>query len=427
MKPIFTEAVVYQILARCLTPLRTGDESGSPDKLLTASNGQFLLQGTSLSGALRNYLEPSDLQDHLFGSQRSPGCLTISDGLFDTDCQSTQRPRIRIDGATGTAATGAKFDTCQLCSGSRFRFTLVWTGTEENPSDLHEIEQLLSALHHGEILLGAEKSNGFGRVSLEVRKRIFHLRQEADRTAWMQDLWDGEPLVLPELDAPHSVIFQVQASVPRILAGSGSAQYQQEQKSDQQSAFGTRCNIMENGRCILPGSSFKGAVLGHLIGVAAHLGVAQPILEEAFGRECSPTDNGRAGAFAFHDVLLERNAQPITRIRIDRFTGGVMTGGLFHAEPLTSQMTAEICGPAQQNAACALLLFALRDLGLGLYNLGSGWAVGWGLPQIKQITASYGKKSLTLRFSNQQQIEVLDPDGLAQQWLSKLREVCHAD
>ena len=168
-------------------------------------------------------------------------------------------------------------------------------------------------------------------------------------------------------------------------------------------------------------------MLSHLRSVARYLQVPQELTDEAFGRGNRSEDNGKPCRFSFSDIWLEPQKQPITRIRIDHFTGGVMTGGLFRAEPLTSRMEAEICGPQGQDAACALMLFALRDLGLGLYKLGSGWSVGWGLPRVKQITANQGSRRLTLKFTENNTIELEDPDGLAAQWKQALGGVCHAE
>ena len=44
----------------------------------------------------------------------------------------------------------------------------------------------LGAFNSGEIRLGAQKSNGFGRLTLCVRKRSYDLMNEADRAAWIQ-------------------------------------------------------------------------------------------------------------------------------------------------------------------------------------------------------------------------------------------------
>ncbi len=426
MKPLFTNAAVYEIAARCRTPLRTGNDSNSPEEVLVSSSGRYYLQGTSLAGSLRSWTDSVASADSLFGSQEQPGHLIISDGVFEPDTQTVLRPRVRIDSASGTAEDGGKFDVRHICTGSRFRFTIVWTGMAQDLPELNTVEQMLSALDHGQITLGGQKSNGFGHVSLNVSRRLFDMTRAEDRAAWIEGR-PGQPITLPEPEASQEVVFRVQASVPRILVKSGAPVVHTDSRNGKEVTSSYVENIREDGCCVVPGSSFKGAVLTRTRMIADYLGVPLEVTDGAFGRGSSSSDNGKPGRFSFLDISLSPREQKITRIRIDRFTGGVMTGGLFSQAPLCSEMNAEIHAPASQQAACALLLYSLRDLGLGLYNLGSGWAIGWGLPQVQRITAVQGDRTLTLEFSENRSLVLQDPDGLWSQWQKALGGVCHAE
>ena len=55
-----------------------------------------------------------------------------------------------------------------------------------------------------------------------------------------------------------------------------------------------------------------------------------------------------------------------------------MNTGLFKEEPLCSKLTLKITAPADDSVGCGVLVYALRDLGSGMYNLGSGDAIGQG-------------------------------------------------
>ena len=57
-----------------------------------------------------------------------------------------------------------------MVAGSRLHFTLTWLGREDKVNETDTIEQMLAALHRGEIRLGAQKTNGFGHVRLTVKK-----------------------------------------------------------------------------------------------------------------------------------------------------------------------------------------------------------------------------------------------------------------
>ena len=72
-------------------------------------------------------------------------------------------------------------------------------------------------------------------------------------------------------------------------------------------------------------------------------------------------------------------------------------------------------------AACGLLLYALRDVGLGLYSLGSGGSIGRGylsVEKIRAVTPEGGEASL--QFDRERCCTVRDPDGIFGMWLNEL-------
>ena len=423
MKPLFDRAAIYEITARCETPFRTSDTANDSDRVLQRFDGSYMIQGSSLAGSLRSFLRDPRLQCSLFGSQNGPGHLSVSDGIFEPDTDSLLRPRVCIDGASGTAMDGQKFDTRHIETGSRFRFSLVFTGMEQDMGLLDTVEQLLAAVDQGQILFGGQRSNGFGRVSLTVCKRVFDMTDPQDREAWIQGA-AGTPMELPVLRESRQVIFTFRAQVPRVLVGAGADGTRQNGGREGDVNYTCKENIRENGQAVIPGSSLKGTVLSHLRSVGRYLQVPDTLLDDNLGRGNNDEDNGKPCRYSFLDVGLGNKAQEITRIRVDRFTGGVMTGGLFHEAPLCSEIRAEIHGPADCPAVSALMLYSLRDLGLGLFNLGSHWNIGYGLPRMEQITAQLGDRRVTLDFDENNNIRLEDPDGLAAEWQKALGGVC---
>ena len=72
---------------------------------------------------------------------------------------------------------------------------------------------------------------------------------------------------------------------------------------------------------------------------------------------------------------------------------------------------------------CALTLYALRDLGLGLWNLGSGASIGRGRITLDEVRAETPDRSLlNLRFDENGSCSLEDPAGLAEEWLNALKE-----
>lgn len=417
MTSTFTKAVRYYINAECQTPLRTGGADGDTETILRDHHGRALIQGSSLAGALRSWLtkrQDVQLEKVLFGTQDVAGRLMISDGLFDEVTDSAIRPRLRINRASGSADDNGKFDVAHLCTGSKFSFEITWLGNDESESDLPVVEQMLSALHYGDILLGAQKTNGFGRVSLSVQKQVFDLYRAEDRTAWLEDHKDGFPLALPKLRTADRVVFTLHGQTDHILVRAAVANH-----SNDGSYTG---NIKENGRPVIPGSSVKGAVRNRAALIADWKKIPIDQVEQIFGRESRSEENGIAGKIRFEDILLlPDQTRKISRIRIDRFTAGVIQGGLFTEEPICSQIEMRITVPADCKTGCALLVYALRDLGLGLYNLGSGDAIGRGRIHVDTISITApDEKTVEITFDQEQSCHISDKSGMLQDWLHTL-------
>ena len=419
MAATYTYAARYEAQARCATPLRTGGIDGDTERVLRSWDGTALLQGSSIAGALREHLAAldPDMAEKLFGSQKQSGRLIVSDGVFDADAQCQTRPRLRIDGATGTAAEGGKFDVAHLAADSRFSFTLTWLGLTRDEGELRAVEGLLAALHSGQIRLGGQKSGGFGRVSLTVRRRCFDLTDPADRRAWLADEPADELLTLPEETGGGRVTFVLTGRADSLLIRSGAPL----ENGERRGAYTP--NLTENGRPVLPGSSIKGAVRARAEQIAAALGLSKGRTEALFGRGAGAEDNGLPGQVFFEDgVITQPQKKQISRIRINRFTGGVIRGGLFTEEPLRCDLELRISAP-DAPADCGLLLYALRDLGAGLYNLGSGGAIGRGYVQVDRLTAtlSDGRRA-SLTFDRERRCTAEDPEDIFKTWLGALEE-----
>ena len=418
MNAAFTYAVCYRVTARCLSPLRTAAADGDTESVLCGSDGAYMIQGGSLAGALRAWAEQHEeeaLVSTLFGSQSRRGSLIFSDGRFFESAETVLRPRLRIDGKTGTASKNGKFDLAHIGKDAEFTFTVHWLGEPDTLPETEAVERILAALHHGAILLGAQKSNGFGRVSLCVTKQRYSMRDPKDRERWLTDSVDGQPLLLPEPGKPQNVVFRLSGQMDSLLV----------KTAEVHEAGGSYTpNLTEAGIPVIPGSSVKGVVRARAEWIAACLGLPAGFPEELFGRGAEPGDNGLAGRLRFEDAALEENkAQKITRIRINRFTGGVIRGGLFCEEPIGGNTTLCVEAPADDKAGCMLLLYALRDLALGLYGLGSGASIGRGFLKAEELSVETPEgDSLSLRFDGKH-CTVSDPAGLIPTWRQALEAI----
>lgn len=407
MKASFMYALRYVVQGHCVTPLRTGGADGDTQTLLRGVDGRAFLQGSSLAGALRGWKD----QAELFGSQEQEGALYVSDLLFEPQAVQSIRPRVRIDGKTGTAAPGGKFDVASLLAGSAFGFTLVWRGQTAGVQAQQQLEAYLAALDNGAIVLGAQRANGFGRVKLDkVVRCVYDMKDPESREAWMQDREDGTVIKLPNAPLTGRVVFAVTAAADALLvkapAGIGVG-----------STGVDAVMLEEGGRPVVPGSSIKGAFRAQMRRIAPALGISEQCLEEWLGRGSKNGDNGVAGKLRFSDATFTNDSSfKINRIRLDRFTGGVMRGGLFSERPVCGLCSFTITTPADAAGACRLLAFALRDLGCGRFTLGGGAAQNHGrMNDLRVEIAAPGGKTAVLQ-CRQGTVKLQDPNGLLAQW-----------
>ena len=101
---------------------------------------------------------------------------------------------------------------------------------------------------------------------------------------------------------------------------------------------------------------------------------------------------GKCGNIIFYDMVIgdrkqNYDRQSDYRIHIDKFTGGVMHGGLFSEKNTAGklQLKIRIKDENHPEKTCGLLILVLRDLAAGMYNLGSGYNVGKGFLKPGQI------------------------------------------
>ncbi len=271
---------------------------------------------------------------------------------------------------------------------------------------------MLGAMQAWQIRLGAQKINGLGRVDLTVTKQFFDLHQPGDRTAWLEETGKGELLTLPAAPAQRT-LFVLEGEIDGLLVKASSSH------SKQEGGKGSYLpNLEENGAAVLPGSSVKGAVRSWSERIVKSTRHKPEIANQLFGEAPENQQQGKAGRIRVEDLrLVDAKKRQISRIRINRFTGGVIRQGLLTEEPLYTPVRLELSVLDATSLECALLLYALRDLGLGLYNLGSGWAIGRGFLQNARVTVTLPDgRSLTLSIPKEGSCQLADPDGVASEW-----------
>ncbi len=447
---LFDNAIIYKIEAKCVSPLHTGDSGARTDEILVGSDGRAIIQGSSLAGAMRAYagVDCAKACEVLFGSNEKEGRLIISEGVFEDTSPVQFRTRLRIDSKSGSALKGAKFDVRHIGAGSIFKFSITYLGTERDmDSDAEAVEKILAAMDNGIIRLGAYKTSGYGRVKLEVFKQVYHMKDESERRAWLRDEYNGRKLDLAKAATAsvHSgVNFNIKCEIPEFLIKAATFDFEKKYTADTQQNV-VQQNIIEDEYdektrkkvryVIIPGTSIKGVIRNRVQIIADWLEKNKSIEnlgrlpDEMFGTE---TGDGKKGLVLFDEVRVRYNenvnSKCCTRIRINKFTGGVIEKALINEEPVSAgaQISISMQGDADDENATEkkrmylLMLYALRDLGLGLYNLGGGQSIGRGYVKVAAVEVSDGIRSGTMYFDENRNISCDDKDGMFKQWMDSL-------
>jgi CRISPR/Cas system CSM-associated protein Csm3 (group 7 of RAMP superfamily) len=174
--------ITGQLILTSPTSLSNGDADGLTDIAIRRDtfSGDSVLPGTSLAGALRDYLwqrlpergneRSRQLVNQLFGENNER--YSQQSWLFIEDAYGHEvgielRDGVALDAATRTAEDRKKFDVELLAAGSTFDLRLeLW-----EPASTSKPRQLLACalqgLQEGEIRFGGRKRRGYGACKVE--------------------------------------------------------------------------------------------------------------------------------------------------------------------------------------------------------------------------------------------------------------------
>lgn len=442
MKAQYNQVGKYIITAKCETPLHIGSAVGDKSEVLThpVENVPFI-QATSLAGVFRDYYQSTygkshtakvfggsqndqqedqqkDQQEELTGSK-----IRFSDGIFlDSEKLVMElRPRVKINAETGTVAaekvsgtdqqSGQKFEIEYVAAGAEFRFTVY---LYDNGEEDGNFKTCLANIQQSNLQFGGQKSNGCGYISIEkALYKKFDLTKEEDRNKWFKEDClkenEYEPIkVEANTNTSSAYNIKITAKTDGELLVKGIA------VTDLSDNAPDEMNIQNGaGEYIIPASSLKGVIRSRMEMIASYKGIKKEVIECIFGKapNIRKKQKGIKGIISFRDTVIgekETNDEAANRIRIriDKFTGGVMNTGLFNQKYASGNLTMDIRISKDEknpyaNIACGLLVLALRDMANGQVTVGSGYSIGKGFIDIKeiQITNEDGK-TCTISFAN---------------------------
>ncbi len=209
----------------CLISSGDNDDPLDMPLLRDSIEERALIPGTSLAGALREYLatlypppsqheEAAEIEQLLGATQGdadgAQSALLISDALSNifNEHSIELRDGVRIDQATRTAADAAKYDLETLSAGTTFEleFELLITADHNRDSLVRTFATALHGLQSGVISLGMKKSRGLGRCHVaEWQVWRFDMTTPAAALNWLRWCRDCTCTAQPDIADSLSV------------------------------------------------------------------------------------------------------------------------------------------------------------------------------------------------------------------------------
>lgn len=427
-----TGKLILKGTVKLLSPglIGSGRDERTDMDFIRDSEGKPFIPATSFIGVLRHTIKincETEKLKRFWGSSRDDKyyqsaiyCkdLTLKDGQY----KLSMRDGVAIDNKTGRAKENAKFDYEVIEPGTAFDLEIEIDLIKDHEDFFRRmLATIINTLSGGDLRIGAKTRNGLGRIKLEdYRVYEFDFSKKADILRWLKEdfsrpvNFNMEPLPCNESGLFRLVAdFKIKNSlIIRSYSGDPSAP--------------DAVHIHSSQGPIIPGSSLKGAIRARAERIVNTLGIDNYIIKNFFGyveekkkqmkdeepnvddAEKMVTRNkteARRGRLIVVETLLPDYPEEVqTRIKIDRFTGGVMEGALLETMPVFStkeekifriEMTLENYKPHE----AGLMLLILKDLWTGDLAIGGEKSIGRGVLQGIKAEISYDSKKFIIKDS----------------------------
>lgn len=429
------------------THLGNGDADGPLDMplLLDPLDRSALLTGSSIAGALRNYVRQYNPQaaELLFG-QVQPR-TSIESPLIVDDARSTQpelelRDGVTIDPITRTAEQHKKFDIELLAAGTSFELCFELLVLKRDANQLRQAFALaLEGLEKGEIRLGKRKRRGFGRC--HVKKWTvsrYDMTTPKGMLAWLQnDLSvrrQGSDIAKLLRVTPNRSNKDPWCTLKGTFGIDGSLLIRSTSAhpDDPDMVHLRSKRLLQDGQKqvpVLSGTSLAGALRGQALQIANTLGKdGRKVTNELFGYrhydEKDKTPPTASRIWVDEAVIKDPLELVQTRLKVDRFTSGPYPGALFSQQPVfctpetSVEINLRISTPT--DAEVGLLLLLLKDLWTGELPIGGESSVGRGRLSGQEATLTYKKQTWHFVRKDQDQLVVEGDQKQLEQFIDAL-------
>lgn len=379
----------------------SGEDYYSDADVLRNGNGEVFIPGTSVAGALRNYLHNNKDYEKLFGySGQKEGLMSavyISDLYFEEKKKPEVSLRDRVK-LLDNKTVENKFDQEIIETGAVGVLYLEYVIRKEQEGVAWDelIALLLRGMQSGEIRFGSDKNRGFGRVRiLDVYEKKF---DAGDADSWLA----FQRLPKEELKKYHHLTYQewekdnpgasnqyVHIAVPLKQKGGISIRtYSTEPgKADYK-------HITCNGKPVIPGSSWNGAIRWDAKRILEEAGVKNAdqvicawfgcIKQEGQKKAQQKEEAWQSKVVVGESILSDGSMLPMTRNKISRFDSSTVNGALYseisYVDGRTKlELMVKKDDFEKYKAVAGLLYLVIRDIQKGYLAVGGQTAVGRGI------------------------------------------------
>lgn len=396
------ERIQFAIRLELQSPLciGSGEDYYTDRDVLTDFDGMPFIPGSSVAGALRDYLgyggyEKECLFGFAQGEEGKMSPLTISDICFEKGAKISLRDGVKLKEGEKIAESKEKFEMEIIENGIA---GMLFLGLIIRQSDVpgkkqkyqEELKKAFYGIHYGDIRFGAKKTRGFGKFGvLNIYRKSFcygepyksepwyefHIREHYEelvdeKTNWIpnqrQDE-EGNPYVILEVPLKQSGGI----SIRRYSAKEGAPDFE---------------HITCNEKPIIPGSSWAGAIRGRSAVILNALGVEnyKAWIEQAFGYVDKEKKDAEISKVSIEESLLDQGTSLVmTRNRISRFEAATVTGALYqersHFNGDTTLCMKVKKGKDDTDWIVGLLLYVIYDIQNGYLAIGGQTAIGRGI------------------------------------------------
>lgn len=398
MENAIVKKMIFYVSACLSSPLCVsgGDGILTDQDVIRDFDGNPFIPGSSLAGAMRGYLAGGKNQKCIFGYsdadfRRADGKMSsvlVSDFVFEGAVKTKVRDGVALTEGK-TSVTGARYDMEVVDTGAKGYFTMevVVRAQDDEAQMRRQLQAVFSGWNLHEIRLGAKKTRGYGELSiLSVKSRsytaenILEYRDAYSHETAMKTFEDVTEQWLKRTEESESQFITIE--LPLRLRGGISIRQYAAKKGEPDFV-----HITANGKPVIPGTSFAGAIRHRMMDILTELGAVnkKEVVDGVFGfvEQTKTESKAQKSGVVISECVIE-HAKPLTMVRngVSRFEAGTKTGALFKEQSFadgTTTLTIKVKKQKESGGIIGLLLLVLKDIQNGFLSIGGQTAVGRGI------------------------------------------------